>query len=268
MCASGFTHGEILPSPMSLLLLEAVRNPGREAPPASASQSKCCSSGNSSLSPFLLADHFDTAFCEDIFDKTGARRSAPGADDNASATATLLQAALYLQNVPLERDIWIVHLIGEEYPADDLGIRRMLSTFLNHRQDFAGMILMDMIAWRKSPNDTIFQINAGLGAESLELAAVAMASAKLVLANEQSNLTPAFRAFFDNRSYLYNTDGVVLSQIGYPVVLFNEHINRLENLDRPFYHQSTDLLETLDIEYGASIARIATETIAQLAMRT
>lgn len=35
-----------------------------------------------SLPPVILADHFDTAYCQEIFEKTGNRVSAPGADDN------------------------------------------------------------------------------------------------------------------------------------------------------------------------------------------
>ena len=45
----------------------------------------------------LLADHYDTAYMEDVYfsakDGKGARISAAGADDNFSATSTLLQAA-------------------------------------------------------------------------------------------------------------------------------------------------------------------------------
>ena len=50
----------------------------------------------------ILADHYDTAYMEDVYDTSkggsGARLAAHGADDNHSATATLLQAApMYLE---------------------------------------------------------------------------------------------------------------------------------------------------------------------------
>ena len=45
----------------------------------------------------VMADHYDTAYMGDVFDRSlggsGARLSAAGADDNYSATATLLLAA-------------------------------------------------------------------------------------------------------------------------------------------------------------------------------
>ena len=58
-----------------------------------------------------------------------ARLSAHGADDNCSATATLLQAApVFLKLAKeglLERDVWLVHLTGEEFPSDCMGARHL-----------------------------------------------------------------------------------------------------------------------------------------------
>ncbi|MBI3558215.1 MAG: M28 family peptidase [Deltaproteobacteria bacterium] len=70
---------------------------------------------------------------------------------------------------------------------------------------------------------------------------------------------------FDARSYLYNTDGIVFSNAGYPVILLNEHINGIENLNRPHYHSTSDSVKFLDFSYAASIARVAIETAARLA---
>jgi hypothetical protein len=68
---------------------------------------------NKSLSPILLCDHYDTAYEEDTFEKTGERVSTPGADDNDSASATLLLTAKLIPR-NLSRTIWLVHLTGEE----------------------------------------------------------------------------------------------------------------------------------------------------------
>jgi hypothetical protein len=62
--------------------------------------------------PIILSDHIDTAFEEDAFATSGIRRSAPGADDNAAATATLLLAARTPAGVAHRNDIWLVHLTG------------------------------------------------------------------------------------------------------------------------------------------------------------
>src|SRR5262249_20206017 len=59
----------------------------------------------------------------------GARLAACGADDNHSATAALMLAApIFLEmskQGQLGCDVWLVHLTGEEFPADCLGARHL-----------------------------------------------------------------------------------------------------------------------------------------------
>ena len=141
----------------------------------------------------VMADHYDTAYMEDIFDKslggTGARVAAAGADDNCSATATLLQATPIFLSLSkeglLERDIWLLHLTGEEFPSDCMGARyfaqslveKTLRMRLENRQmvdlsgvRVVGLYIMDMIAHNRTSEMDIFQISPGRGHESLQLA--------------------------------------------------------------------------------------------------
>ena len=86
----------------------------------------------------VLGDHYDTAYMEDIYEKerggSGARLAARGADDNYSASSTLLQAApIFLKlskEGKLERDIWLIHLTGEEFPSDCMGARNFCQTLV------------------------------------------------------------------------------------------------------------------------------------------
>ena len=79
----------------------------------------------------VMGDHYDVAYMEDVYEKErggdGARIGAQGADDNASATATLLQAAPIFLDLAkrgeLARDVWLIHLTGEEFPSDCMGAR-------------------------------------------------------------------------------------------------------------------------------------------------
>ena len=83
----------------------------------------------------VMADHYDTAYMEDRYEVgrggDGARLAAAGADDNHSATAAMmLGAPIFLEmsrNGQLACDIWLVHLTGEEFPADSLGAPPSLS---------------------------------------------------------------------------------------------------------------------------------------------
>ena len=81
----------------------------------------------------MMADHYDTAYMEDIYYKdeggSGARLAAAGADDNHSATAAVMGAAPILCDLSREGklgcDVWLIHLTGEEFPSDCLGARHL-----------------------------------------------------------------------------------------------------------------------------------------------
>lgn len=220
--------------------------------------------------PVLLADHIDTAFAEDTFETTGQRRSIAGADDNVSATASLLRAAEVLKGQRPLSDVFLTHLTGEEYPGDDLGIRVFLSDHLKGREgwsptlmelmgdkeDLGGIILMDMIGFRCGGMRD-FQINLGDGWEDELIGGMALAAAKKYAAG----WNPVVRFRYDAKSYLYNTDGYIYDNHGYPVVLLNEDIWA----GNPHYHQSSDVAANLDPGYASAIGKTAIATALYLA---
>jgi len=215
---------------------------------------------DASLHPIVMADHFDTAFCEEVFEKNQTRVSAPGADDNLSATGALLRAAESLRQRHLAHDVWLVHLTGEEFPADDLGARHFVGRLLRDGQDIGGLVLMDMIGHRESKEDRIFQVNTADDEVSLRMAQIAIdASAGI------TPFQPVLRTRYDRRSYLYNTDGLIFSDAGFPVVYFNEHLNRLENFFRKGYHHMSDTSKKMDWSYAADISKVAIQTCATMA---
>jgi hypothetical protein len=142
----------------------------------------------------VMADHYDTAYMEDLYEPgrggSGLRLAAAGADDNYSATAVLLQAApIFLRLARegrLERDIWLLHLTGEEFPSDCMGARhfckglieKTLQLHLGDDDDDVdlsgtrptGVFVMDMIAHNRDDDQDIFQISPGKSAQSLFLA--------------------------------------------------------------------------------------------------
>ncbi len=141
----------------------------------------------------VMADHYDTAYMEDVYNKSsggfGARIAAAGADDNCSATATLLQAApVFLKLAKeglLERDIWLVHLTGEEFPSDCMGSRHLAQALVEKTLQMrmndertvnlsdsrvVGVYIMDMIGHNRDSERDIFQISPGKGPASLRLA--------------------------------------------------------------------------------------------------
>jgi hypothetical protein len=144
----------------------------------------------------IMADHYDTAYMEDVYDKerggNGARLAAAGADDNHSATAALMQAAwIFLELSGKGRlgcDVWLVHLTGEEFPSDCMGARNLCRRLverdlrvrlprgreldLSHVQ-VEGVFVLDMVAHNNERDRDVFQISPGTGPESARLALVA-----------------------------------------------------------------------------------------------
>jgi len=211
--------------------------------------------------PVLMMDHIDTAFAHDVFYSSGVRVSVPGADDNATAVAALMLAAEQLRGRKLKHDIWLVHLTGEEFPADDLGARHFVQTLDLNRIEPSAMIQLDMIGYSKT-SATEFQINPGDSPGSLELARLTLGAA----ADVAPGMHGLYRPYATPESYLYNTDGIIFSDYGLPVILINEVVNRTNyHLRDGDYHQMADNMDNVDFDYASVISKIAIETAARAA---
>jgi hypothetical protein len=142
----------------------------------------------------IMADHYDTAYMEDEYGYGhgghGPRLSAAGADDNHSATAALMLGAPVFMELSrrgqLDCDIWLVHLTGEEFPADCLGARhlcqgvverslRMRLAGTKKTKDLSkvriqGVYVLDMVAHNNDRDRDVFQICPGASRQSMWLA--------------------------------------------------------------------------------------------------
>jgi hypothetical protein len=261
----------------------------------------------------VLADHYDTAYMADMYDKSaggsGARLSAAGADDNDSATATLLLAApIYLQmskNGLLERDVWLLHLTGEEFPSDCLGARYFCRALIEKKLKLMmkdgksadlssvkieGVFIMDMIAHKNDVSPGIFQISPGKGAASLKLAYQAHLANKLW--NSGSKTWNESPERMEKTTGKRSQDGSTIPEIArHPLLdgqvrLPDNPYSTLYNTDaqifsdcgvpvvlfmedydihRTGYHDTHDTMENIDLDYGSALSAIAIETVARVA---
>jgi hypothetical protein len=262
---------------------------------------------------FVLADHYDTAYMEDVFDTTrggsGARLAAHGADDNHSATATLLQAAPVFLGLSrqgrLECDVWLLHLTGEEFPADCMGARAFCRALVEGNlavttpegasvdlsgTRVAGLVVMDMIAHNRAEHPYTFQIAPGDGPGALRIALEAHRAnvawnelaARLNTRAERHGKGPSTRsadpAVVPPLAELPHLRGEVRLQIEPRSSLYNTDgqifsdvgvpaVLFMEDYDisRQGYHDTHDTVENIDLDYGAGVSAIAIETIARLA---
>lgn len=261
----------------------------------------------------VLGDHYDTAYMEDIYEVarggTGVRQAANGADDNYSASATLLQAApIFLKlskEGKLERDIWLIHLTGEEFPADCMGARNFCKTLIEKNikmrlgegssvdlsdVEVKGVYVMDMIGHNRENDQDIFQISPGKSAASIHLALQAHIANMIWNTGTHSWNRTLERQHLDRGRRITGIqeipgpakhlaiEGEVRTQFNPHSSLFNTDcqifsdaglpvVLFMENYDinRTGYHDTKDTLENIDLDYGAAFAAIAIETIARMA---
>jgi hypothetical protein len=261
----------------------------------------------------IMADHYDTMYMEDLYYKerggTLARVSAAGADDNHSATAALMMAApvfLHLSKAgKLNCDVWLVHLTGEEFPADCMGARHLAQSLVEHslrlnapgqeplrlsKVNVEGVYVLDMIAHNREHDLDGFQISPGMSRKSFWLAYQAHLANRIWNAQtDRWNRQSARRGRGRGRR---SPDGKAIPDIAqYPQLhgevriprdmrssLFNTDgqifsdvgipvVLFMENYDinRIGYHDTHDNMSNIDLDFGAALAAIAIESVARIA---
>jgi hypothetical protein len=264
----------------------------------------------------IMADHYDTAFMQDRYEPAQggdyARLAAPGADDNHSATATMMLAApIFLElsaQGQLACDIWLVHLTGEEFPADSLGSRHLCQKLVEgnlqlhvgdgqlrdlSRTQIRGVFLMDMIAHNTRRGRDTFQISPGAGAQSMWLAYQAHIANEIWNASTKEwnrrgsrrnrgrakrsrngRSMPATAAHLALRGEVrppYDPRSTIYNSDGQ---IFSDAgvpvVLLMENYDinRSGYHDSHDTMANIDLDYGAALSAIAIESVARAAVAT
>jgi hypothetical protein len=269
--------------------------------------------GRNRAEAVIMGDHYDTAYMEDVYEEDhggdGLRVAAAGADDNHSATTALLLAADVLLPMAregrLERDVWLVHLTGEEFPSDCMGARALVRGLLERRLSFfaedgavmnasaarvVGAFILDMIGHNNPRDRDVFQIAPGEGAAAARLAATAHA------ANARWNRDAARWNGGPERSGLGRAErreegrtipppfahlpllGEVRSEWDPRSALYNTDgqifsdvgipvVLFMENYDisRTGYHDTHDTMKNIDLDYAAALTAIAIETVAATA---
>ncbi|MDB4959532.1 MAG: hypothetical protein JWO36_7101 [Myxococcales bacterium] len=261
----------------------------------------------------IMGDHYDTAYMEDVFyPETGGdflRAASRGADDNHSATTALLLAAEQLLPLAragkLERDVWLVHLTGEEFPADSLGARALAQALVERSLAFTaedgsrremshvevvGAFILDMVGHNSDRDRDVFQIAPGEGAASARLARNAhRANLKWNRAAAEWNRAPD-RHHANRAQRMPDAKeppplfahlplhGEIRDEWEPRSALFNTDgqcfsdlgipvVLFMENYDisRKGYHDTHDTLENIDLDYCAALIAIAIETVAETA---
>ena len=180
----------------------------------------------------VLGGHYDSV------------QRGPGADDNSSSVAVNLETARLLAKTPLPCTVVFAFFTAEE--AGELGSREFIRVAKENQLKIAAVLNNDMIGWANDfrLDDTIRFASYGL--RDIQHAAAFLFSNLVTYDTHYVRSTDA-APFFD--AY-----GSIVSGLGsYPV------------LGSPYYHQPTDLLETVNHQLLVEAAKFNTASVMMVA---
>ena len=188
----------------------------------------------------IVCAHFDST-------STEPETLAPGADDNASGVAAVMEAARILVRYPTDYTVRFLAFSGEEQGLYGSEAYARAAKAANER--IVGVVNMDMIAYADAmPEDLEIFVN---GASSW------MGNRLFQDAAEYADLTVRTRI---DPSMVYS-DHASFWDRGFPALLAIEDVP----IQNPYYHKTGDTLDTLDLDFCAQAAKTALATVAVLA---
>ncbi|MEE8133700.1 MAG: M20/M25/M40 family metallo-hydrolase, partial [Gemmatimonadales bacterium] len=184
---------------------------------------------------YVISSHFDSV------------ERGPGADDNTSGTTALLEAARVLKDHPMPRTIQFAFFTGEE--AGLLGSRHFVREAVTNDVQLLGALNNDMVGYANDArlDNTIRYSNAGI--RDIQHAAA-------FLFTDLVTYDAKYYKSTDAHSY-YEAYGDIVGGIGsYPI------------LANPHYHQTHDVLETINHQLVAEVSKTTVATIMFMASGT
>ena len=208
----------------------------------------------SSSGVFLVTAHFDAIASRSFYgewDSMWVHAEAPGADDNATGVAAVMEAARLLSNVDLPFDVEFVLFSGEELGR--LGSIHYVSLCdADCADEHLGMINADMIGY--SGNGTgaalMSDFRSGWLAEMIiDYAAMNDPSfeVRLIKPGPSTGITQSFWEREEERL---------------PAVTFAEPLGERGSIEYPDYHTVDDLIENVDFDQTARTASLINGFIA------
>jgi len=200
---------------------------------------------------YIFSAHYDST-------SNTAATSAPGADDNGSGVAAVLEAMRLLTKYQFKYSIWFVFTAAEEQGS--IGSKHLAETLKTQGADVRGVIAPDMIGyWPLGENDQMDILGDP-------------ASTTLVdhMANVATALGVGFKKYV-NHGYCYGDDHTSFQEAGFPSITPMDCVeahNLPTGEDTPHYHRTTDVMSTLHMGFTTKVVGVILVTLAQLAEPT
>lgn len=195
---------------------------------------------------YIICAHLDS-YCEQP-------STAPGADDNGSGSATVMEAARVMSQYQFRNTVRFVLFTAEEFWM--VGSEYYVQQAYEAGEDIRGAVNLDMILWAPDNPDSVF-IPYDAASEDLALAA----------GEAFSEYAPSIfpRIVYDPGA---PSDHASFWQYGYDAIEVAEgSADEIWGGYNPYYHQPDDLLINYmpSFPYGTDVARAAVALLATLA---
>ncbi|MGD9726941.1 MAG: M20/M25/M40 family metallo-hydrolase [Nitrospiraceae bacterium] len=212
--------------------------------------------------PLIVAAHFDTV------------EQSPGADDNASGLAALLEVARLIHAQALARPVRFIAFNLEE--ENRLGSRAYVDDLHRKGEEICGAIILECVGYARNepgtqqrpPHVPIDVPSAGdflavvANEQSRELVtAVMSAGGRTVPSLTMIPLVVPGRG--EQLPDTRRSDHAAFWDQDYPAVMLTD----TANFRNPHYHRPTDTIETLNLEFLANVTNAVTAAVMDLAGR-
>ena len=191
---------------------------------------------------YIICSHYDSTS-----PSSTRLTDAPGADDNASGTAAVLEAARVLADVPLDYTVRFVAFSAEEWGL--YGSRAYAAAARGAGEAIRGVLNLDMIGYADAaPEDLQVFVNQ----DSAWLADLFVAAGPRYGPVTAVKVVDPSIIYSDHSPFWDNGYAAFMAIEDYP-------------LANPYYHRTTDTLATLDQAFFAACARASVGLLAELA---
>lgn len=196
---------------------------------------------------FVFQAHYDSTSNEKLTD-------APGADDNASGVAAVLEAARILSTHPTRFTAWYVFTAAEELGS--LGSAALVADAADEGADIRAVIAPDMIGYWPLGEGDAMDILGDVGSGPYVAAMGGWADA-LGVAHKD----------WEQHDYCYGDDHTRWQEGGFPAIApmdcVEAHNVRGSGEDTPHYHRTTDTPATLHLGFTTKVVQVTTATFAE-----
>jgi len=189
----------------------------------------------------IISAHYDS------YANNNSTTNAPGADDNASGVAAVMEAARIMSSYSFDYSIKFILFSAEEWGL--YGSEHYAKVAKNNGEKILGVINLDMVSYADhAPEDLDIITNSN----STSLGSVVQSAAQDYSSISTKKTNDSYYDYSDHSSFW---------DYGFPAVLCIEDYDDTN----PYYHTAGDTIGTLDLDFASQVARTCLAGTAQLA---